>query len=340
MNQQSQPGKARILFGLIRIMTLVFVFSTLLPANIITIDDEKRLYVDGVPTFVIGFYSVMPKDFPQLAAYEGLNTIHTYYGEGSANAVSCCASSEIWTGGHVLNNVCFDPDTRTQYPASPEQMTVYLDSAAAIGKYVMCGLPRYQKRNNDTDALAMRVNLLKNLPGLLLWYLEDEPHWNGVSASALQTLQNIVSSNDSGHPTIICDVYYYDFMCSDIAAAKSYMNIPDILMTSIYWSSSGGDFTNISRDIFAARTLVEDKKPVWSIVGIEGISDLLRIRCNTYTALASGARGIFYYAYEVSTMYLPDNPTQAASVKRCMSELKELSPILLSTDRRRECISR
>jgi len=62
-------------------------------------------------------------------------------------------------------------------------------------------------------------------------------------------------------------------------------------------------------------------------------------RCLTYLALVNGAKGVIYWTFTGSRYYIVDYPEHWAAVKKIASEVRDLSPVLLTpTIARKLCV--
>ena len=74
--------------------------------------------------------------------------------------------------------------------------------------------------------VSEKVNLFKDHPGLLGWYMADEPEKNGVTASLLRDMYELIVELDAYHP---CSV-----LNNSLAGITRYTEGADISMPDPY----------------------------------------------------------------------------------------------------------
>lgn len=301
----------------------------------VTIDQQRRICVDGKPFFPIGVYSVHPEKLAH-AKELGFNTVHTYEGEGHVNAKG------------INPTIPWSEKGECGGPVSAEDMRKYLDEAEKLDLKVFMGLPRYQIAGGMVDELQTRIEKLRTSPALLVWYLYDEP--KGDLTGKVEAVRDLVHKVDPGHPTMAVFTWVYKkrqvfdkdpekFRKSN--AGWRLINIPDIVGTDHYalgpWFRNdeipGQKLAGVAREILDARTIIADTKPVWNAVGLYCTGSAEQLRNQAYQSVAAGAKGVFYYAYRDSHGYHCNPKNKKAEwVKKLNAELTRLSPVLLSDE--------
>lgn len=274
------------------------------------INENQLISVDGKPFFPIGIYSVNPPTVFKELREAGFNTVHTYE------------------------------------PAKPDlkYLKKYVGAAGKEGLKVLIH-PGYHKyvAKGDTDAAEDNVRQLLDSSTILAWYLIDEPDLQGVLPGKVSKAKEAIARVDAKHPIALVVASPDKF--------SAYADSTDIFMVDPYpigRGKSGTSFllTKVSDYVKRARIAVKDQKPVWVVLqafgyqnennkgwGWEREPTYKEERCMTYLAIVHGAKGIFYYTYHGSQYYIKDSPKHWSDLKRIVSELKELQPILLSPDR-------
>lgn len=282
----------------------------------VTIDDQKRLIVNGKPFFLIGLYSVWPIEKIAEAKDLGFNTVHTYQGEGSHEKDAAL---------------------------SPEEMYTYLEAADKQGLKVFMGLPRFQVLKGETKRLEDRINLLKECPALIAWYLFDEPYNSKLPFAPIQISSGLIKKLDTQHPTILVECLLFEKQDYH-SRHLEYVSMPDILMTDPYpLTLSKFDLSPVTREIDVARKLTKDQKPIWNVIQVHGKGpggpgynlkepNFKELRNMVYQSLASGVKGLTFWAYEAGEFKLYKTPAGLKNVKRITGEVQTLSPILLSDE--------
>jgi len=278
----------------------------------------RCLEVDGAPFLPFGLLSVPPDEMSAYAA-KGYNAVFS-----------------------------FVPGA---LPGTPQAaaLKALLDAVAQAGlKTVIYPFPGYKfihrvptmKRLSaeDEEAITNVVNAWKDHPGLLSWYLADEPECHDTSPEVLREIHQLVQTLDPYHPTVVVNntvsgqgVYAG---CSDIAA-------PDVY---IWYAANRRDY-DLSRDrvvrsLDAARQAAP-QRPLWVLPqSFNGRDmggrpqdrgpDFWELRAVTYTALIHGATGVFYYTYISPST---DHPSLRIGMERSLlPEIKVLAPALLSPE--------
>lgn len=145
-------------------------------------------------------------------------------------------------------------------------------------------------------------------PDVLFWYLDDEPNGPGRQPEDILKRWADWSAQDPTHPYFLLHNTPVHFL--------RYAPACDIFATDPYpvHSQPQADLNHVARYTEGAVTAVFDHKPVWVALqcytvravseagksqnGIPRLPTPEELRCMSYTALACGARGLLYYAYD------------------------------------------
>lgn len=286
------------------------------------IGDHNELLVDGQPTFPVGFYSTLSEDFARFAA-EGFNTVLTY-----TTDVGACARMTERAGEAGLRLI-----------------------VSALRPYVA---------DRDAQGLAGAVSQLAGLPGLLGYYLWDEPSLAkpGQSPDDMRWVYEQALDCDPSHLT--CTVFCVP------SEFRAYADTTDVFLVDPYvcFKDSQPDMTQVADWVDQARRAVGDSKPVWIVPqcfahplgpGSYRMPTIEEQRCMTYLALVHGAKGILWFVYTGFCIHsdevarktgLPSGqaawvfrgtipacyPLRWDGITRIAREVKELAPLLLAPD--------
>jgi len=282
-------------------------------SNAVQIDLETHgLLVDGLPFFPVGFYCRHPlRDLPEVEAAKGFNHIVPF--------------------DYASKPVHENPKGHSESQLEVIKQT--LDRCAELGikahydiKVIAQVLPSEQK----WEELRREIELFKDHPALLGWYICDEPSGWGVPEETLEETYRFVKEVDPYHPvTIVFDkpkpaLGYKDAL--DILVADPYP-IPHLPVTTV------SDWMEIlNQGLFG-------QIPIWIVPQAFGGGEwwprepsAQEERIMTYLALIHGAKGIQYFI-RVPPMGHPKSPRLWAECGRLAQEIAELTPFLLSPDR-------
>jgi len=269
----------------------------------------KSLVVDGKPFFPFGFYAYWPLQ-ERLAENEvvnGFNLISPYH--------------------KILKEEI-------------AQRKAYLDRCADLGikvNYNLCslvggggvGTSRLNLSEDKLDDLLRKeIEMFKEHPAILSWYIADEPVLNGINPELLESKYNLIKSIDKYHPISIV------FMrpvksgkyskCLDIAMADPYP-IPDYPITLV------------SQRVEQLKKNLPDKV-VWVVPQAFGGSEWWKreptrqeIRNMTYQAVISGATGIKYFVRNGLNSF-PKSTVTWAECGAVALEIAEVVPQILSAE--------
>ncbi|MFQ6096212.1 MAG: hypothetical protein ACE5O2_00690 [Armatimonadota bacterium] len=286
----------------------------------VIIGDDNQLLVDGKRVFPAGFYGPAVGTMRPIAD-AGYNVVLTY-------------------------------------ASDPQTCREWLDDCRNLGLLGIVSVGRRYVERPDDENLRADIEVVKDHPALLGYYLIDEPSpaREGQSPDDLKRHYRKFCEIDPYHPTMMClnvPGYY-----------EQYAPATDIIMVDPYpLVKSPRPLTWVSDCVDDARRACRDQKPVYAVPQafgwdvIEGIPDPERYRtptpaqerAMTYLALAHGVKGVIYYCYHVYTGYdaakkeaggwpyilggyLPDKqPVLWGELARLGREMRQLGPRLLAT---------
>ena len=187
-----------------------------------------------------------------------------------------------------------------EYPKDPADRAG-VDRAAAAGGMAVLHVCNYLRGKNDIDGLRARVSRLKNEPGLLAWYLADEPEGSGDTPEVLRKAYRAIKEIDPNHPVHICTnapgmLRRYKG-CADVIGADPYP-VPHHDLTQV------ADWTDAA--VAAAK---ENGQAVWMTPQGFGYKEIgagdgraptdNEFTCMLATCFIHGAKGIIWWPYSV-----------------------------------------
>ena len=278
---------------------------------------DKCVLVDGRPFFPVGIYSARVDDFPKLAD-AGFNLVHTYGWEGIS--------------GHDWGRE-------------------WLDAANERGLKTLIGLYRPRVKRMQFDACIKRIEQYCDHPSLLAWHTMDEPGWkkeDDRGGEYMPAAYQLVKQHDTHHPVTAVVCHFADtrwFVDTVDIMQADYYPVPPIPAVNY----SGNGFRGIKIFVDSWREASKANKPFWFVCQAFDYSLLKdkshnvpaewkrfpthrELRTMTYTAIASGARGVLYWSLsrlknsrEGSDVTGEDHWERLKSITL---ELKQLMPLL------------
>lgn len=267
------------------------------------------LVTDGLPFIPVGFYCSWPLEpaFPEEEVVKGFNLISPYW--------------------------------KIDKKGKKERMR-FMDRCAGLGmkvNYNLCsvaggggnsttrseGLSRREK----LELLRKEVELMRDHPALLAWYIADEPVGQGVPADSLEAAYDLIKALDPYHPVSIV------FMAPHMA--EPYREVMDITMTDPYPVPHGrirevGSYVNELQDFF------RHEKPVWLVPQAFGGNEWWtreptagEVRAMTYLGVVNGAAGIQYFIRK-GLNAVPKSQATWGECGTIAQELMALTPALTS----------
>jgi hypothetical protein len=172
-------------------------------------------------------------------------------------------------------------------------------------------------------------------PALWAWYLVDEPDLNQISPEQVRARAAAVKAYSPVKPTalVLCDGH----------SARDYGTFADITMLDRYpvpWLP----LANFGQHVTLARAAVPPDRPLIAIIQAfdwnadrqnlpEEKNTPLRpptyaeLRCMTYEALARGANGLFYFAFDMGGWKQLDHPETWVPLQRVVAEVNARQPL-------------
>ena len=278
---------------------------------------DRCVQVNGKPFFPIGMYHTTAGDIPVLAE-AGFNLVHTYGWE----------------------------DHETTYAGG----TVWLDAAHEHGMMGLIGFYRPAVKKMEFDASIARIKEYRDHPALLAWQVMDEPAWDkegNRGKEYMPAAYKMIKAHDAGHPvtTVVCHFADASLFAPSVDVLQAdYYPVPPIPAGNY----AGTGFRGIKRFVELSREHSKAQKPFWFVCQAFDYSILKgdvppewqrfptrrELRTMTYTAVATGARGILYYG---ASPLMHDKYQRGSAMSRVRNwerlksvslELKQLLPVL------------
>jgi hypothetical protein len=263
------------------------------------------LSVAGLPFFPFGFYAYFPVQSTML-------------------------EEEIIKGFNLIS-----PFQKIEKKSLKERKA-YMDRCASLGmkvNYNLCstaggggvensrltGLSREEK----LERLQKEVEMFRDHPALLAWYIADEPDGQNIPPDSLKETYRLIKEIDPYHPVSI--------VFNSPRKAADYQEVMDIAMTDPYPIPQGkvtevAAFTDILKKAFWL------EKPVWVVPQAFGGNewwqrepDPREIRAMTYLAIIHGATGIQYFIRSGPNSF-PKSSAMWAECGAMALEIAELTP--------------
>jgi hypothetical protein len=295
-----------------RTRSVTRTFSNKIPGSRVGIREDKILLVDGEPFFPLGAYRD-PSD--TLTDFSGLKE----------------------AGFNVTHSYAFEDGND---PESIETARAYLRAAHANGLKVFLGLHRVKVREQDHVWVSRWVTEVMDEPGLLTWYLMDEPAGQGVPVEVVAGLGRTVKAVDPFHPTSLV-------MCRP-RAFGDYAPACDILWNDPYplpnrpltmvedWARQGLAATQPGQPFWIVLQghdlrYWRNAKAMFAERGAPDQPTPAQTRCMAYMALASGVNGIIWYWAPNSVYHIQrDAPHVWKGICDTVRELRGFMPYLVA----------
>jgi hypothetical protein len=308
--------------GIATVIALALVLAVATVASCaVEVREDGYLYVDDEPFFAIGLYSAGgPLDMPVIAE-AGFNVIHSYAWEGQAT----------WEEGEA-----------------------WLDAAHENGLKALVGLYRPHVREMKLESAITRIEKFRGHPAVLAWHLMDEPGWEkegDMGKEYMPAFYELVKQHDPDHPATAVVCHF-----SDTATFEPFV---DIMQADYYcipplpanWYAGKG-FRGVKMFVDKWNAACEGRKPFWYVGQIfdysfqkeaynpspwwQRLPNRAEIRCMTYTAVASGARGVMYWSLsrlmqDEWNRSLLGRAVLWENLKEVVGELNVLMPLLTAT---------
>ncbi len=259
--------------------------------------------IGGKPQFLLGMYGVRTEDIPEMAA-AGYDFVHNY----------------TWDG-----------------PGTNESALQYLDDVRKRKMQAFIGFDRARLKAWDEEFVAERVGALCRHPGLLAWYLFDEPDLSHqfVPPDQLRALYRLIRALDPLHPVIVTVAQQH--------MVKEYNGSYDV-----YWSMDYATPGANARNFDKHREIIGPAVPMMSIVHCYdgkqapaskgGNPDPEKfqpgpamLRANAFMAIAHGSSGLGWWWWgQGSDIFLTVArvPAAWAALKETVRQIRALRPVL------------
>jgi len=166
--------------------------------------------------------------------------------------------------------------------------------------------------DDEAGALRARVSVLREHPGILAWYMADEPELRPALPERCRKIYDVVAEEDPFHPCIMLN--------DTIAGIYKYVDGGDILMPDPYPCFIKGGLAaqpleKTGQFIRAAVEAGKGRKAVWATPQAFNYGDygrqnqrgptLVELRNQLYQCVIYGAKGFLWYTYSHTQNY-PD----------------------------------
>ena len=283
----------------------------------------SSVHVDG--EFPVGFYITRPSGGRGLS----LEEIFREHGAAKVN-VEHNSDFEDW------------PEHTKRYDELNSNATAaaYIGKAQKHGIGSLIGFDRMMVLKGNVAGIQERVKALKDTPGLFGWYLLDEPTVQGTNAETMQRAYRAVKELDPDHPVVAT-------LCAPDRMGE-FAPSTDVLLVDRYPVSLEPLFT-VAIHVETALAVTGGKKAVWGaiqltcqdthrlkrggeaglMVSVPRLPTVREIRCMTYLAIAHGASGILFYAYDgMGDGRAFDDPKRYRGILGLTREIHGLGPLL------------
>lgn len=276
--------------------------------------------VDGRPFFPIGYYTsachssaAEARDYLAVQSAQGMNT-----------ALACYS---VWGCGDL-------------------SMTTTVEGAALAGLKVAMEVNRYAVDGNPgypPSVIDAQVDLLKNYPNMIGWYLSDEPETRGIPPSLLQSRYAQIKARDPEHSIWVVH-YAYPPLGPPRPALNYLPSEPppycDGLMTDTYPVNYGSaEFAGplwwvaLESKAHTDMAISYGKEVYLNVPQVQGYQDFnTRLptypeqRYLSYAPVVYGSRGLLFWMYEAYTA--PEHEENV--VGPIAREISRLIPAIMS----------
>lgn len=209
----------------------------------------------------------------------------------------------------------------------------FLDAARAHGLKVLASPNTSAGPDFDPTRARQAIRQFDAHPAVWAWYLVDEPDFNRIPPGQVKAAQRCVKALGPAKPTALVIYQGYE--------ARDYANLTDLLMIDRYpipWLP----LANFGQHVELARLAEPAKKPLIAVVQafdwsyyrelLPGEKNLrpptaAELRCMTYDALARGANGLFYFAYDSGGWKITEHPETWSALQRVVAEVNARRPL-------------
>ena len=165
--------------GPMRLVLVILVLATLPAAA-----SPPAMQVDGAPFFPLGWYTSNPCSTVEAAR----SHMAPMQAQGMNSALICYGVED-----------------------SDAAMTSYLEAGGQVGMKIMVEVQRYAVQGLEgypPSLIDHEVDLCKDYPAFLGWYLMDEPEYWGVTPAMLQARYAQIKGRDPLHDILVCHGTY------------------------------------------------------------------------------------------------------------------------------------
>ncbi|MCC6442848.1 MAG: hypothetical protein IT210_05250 [Armatimonadetes bacterium] len=277
------------------------------------IDYNRRgLIVNGLPYFPFGFYS-------------------------DRDPAASLAGEEAPQGFTLLSP--YQGSAKGRSESDWESIRAYMDRAAALGmkvNYHLMGTATLPPSEEKWALLKAEVEMFRDHPALLSWYISDEPDGQGIAPALLEESYRFIKNLDPYHPITI--------VLMSPSRVKDYLKCMDILMVDPY-PIPNAPVTRVSEWADTMNRAANYRMPLWIVPQAFGGGEwwarepsAREERVMTYLALIHGATGIQYFVRR-APVGNPISPSLWSECRRLALEGAELASALLSEEPRLKAAS-
>lgn len=267
---------------------------------------HQGIEVDGQRKFPFGMYGILSEHVPTMEE-AGFDLVHNYSWDGAGSLASAIE---------------------------------YLDTVHAHGMQAFMGLDRKMLQAGNEEFVAERVGALMSHPGLLCWYLYDEPDLlhQYVSPEWMERFYRLIKALDPFHPVVVT--------CAGDAPVGQYKDSFDVHWTQVYGATSF-----VASRIPRHRALM---KPDWPLAAIlhcydraqTGLADAGTefdpdkfqpdarvLRANAFMAVAKESSGLLWWWWGQGSpryMTIAQVPWAWDALKQVVADIRSLEPILVA----------
>jgi len=209
----------------------------------------------------------------------------------------------------------------------------YLDAAQAAGLKVLAAPGTSAGPGFNPANARHTVKQFDRHPALWAWYIVDEPDMDGIPPAQVSEACRSLKAAGARKPTALVLYQGYE--------ALHYGNLADITLIDRYpipWLP----LANFGQHVTMTRLALGRDKPLLAVIQAfdwASCPEMLpgrknfraptheEIRCMTYEALARGANGLFYYAYDTGGWKLREHPETWEALKSVVREVNRRLPL-------------
>jgi len=215
----------------------------------------------------------------------------------------------------------------------------YLEAARGAGLNVLAAPATSAGPRFDPTAARRAVQQFDRHPALWAWYVSDEPDLNAIPPAQVAEACRSLKTFGARKPTAL--VLYQGY------ASPHYAHLADITMLDRYpiaWLP----LANFGQHVTLTRLALGPRRPLIAVIQAfdwSACPELLpgernlraptceEIRCMTYEALARGANGLFYYAYDAGRWKIREHPETWAALQSVVQEVRKRLPLFQAEPR-------